>query len=524
MATVSCVPWFSQQILGLDGKPLVNGKLVFFKNRTDIPCSVYTSDGLVALGNEITLDSSGFPSTQFALLAEQEYSIKVFDENNVMIFSRNDVGSHSSGEGHSEDYVPMSGTTEDDPVRGPLVWKDGDYENSTDAYGTTLTNEQGGSTVFDRSGLAVRMANDSGEYGATSLKIQNTQNGFPGYPNKSVLNDNSLTITKEVAGDGGVRVEKQVEMKVASSNLSLNQLNFKGNTNIETEGGYLLVNSLSGLINITGKGIELNTSDSSKVVVGSQSKFIAKTFGIGTSLNNKEVNDIWTSTSTGTPLDSQLITAKAALGAGGGPKVWENTQLLNTQMTFTNNVLAQNDTISLGWICNPSLDKVKSLTFYFDKSTKTPDGFKAAIYKRAYSGITDPTAYTMDGPVLTYDMGDLGTRVAYKDGSSIPWSGSSFHTISFDEAVEIDPEYLYTFVLEFGMANADVSGPIKLGGGPSISNPYFGTVVGVGGVGLPATLALEQNLQTRVGWAFNSFSTMDYTATCNNFWIKMASE
>ena len=320
MATeVVNVPDLDLQFFGNDGKPMVNGKVVFFRNGTDIPESVYTSDGETSLGNTITLDSSGFPETQFSLIADKKYTVKLFDADDVLVWTRNDIqGTICGGPGPIGDFIPMDGTTSSDPVRGPLVWKDGDYENSTDAYGTTLTNDQGGSTVFDRSGLAVRMANDSGEYGATSLKIQNTQNGFPGYPNKSVLNDNSLTITKEVAGDGGVRVEKQVELKVASSNLSTNQLNFKGNTNIETEGGYLLVNSLGGVINITGKGIELNTSDSSKVVVGAQSKFIAKTLGIGTSLNNKEVNDIWTSTSTGTATDSQLITAKAALEAGGG--------------------------------------------------------------------------------------------------------------------------------------------------------------------------------------------------------------
>lgn len=319
MATeVVNVPDLDLQFFGNDGKPMASGHVVFFRNGTDIPESVYTSDGETALGNTIELDASGFPVVQFSLIADKKYTVKLFDADNVLVWTRNDIqGTICGGPGPIGDFIPMDGTTQDDPVRGPLVWKDGDYENSTDAYGTTLTNDQGGSTVFDRSGLAVRLSNDSGEYGATSLKIQNTQNGFPGYPNNSVLNDNSLTITKEVVGDGGARVEKQIELKAATSNASANQMNFKGNSSISGD-GYLLVNALSGAINITGKGIELNTSDSSNVVVGSQSKLIAKTLGIGTPLNNKTVNDIWTSSSTGVPSDSQLITAKAALEAAGG--------------------------------------------------------------------------------------------------------------------------------------------------------------------------------------------------------------
>lgn len=319
MATeVVNVPDLDLQFFDNNGKPMASGHVVFFRNGTDVPESVYTSDGETALGNTIELDASGFPVVQFSLIADKKYTVKAFDVNNVLVWTRNDIqGTICGGPGPIGDFIPMDGTTQADPVRGPLVWKDENSINDTDAYGMTLVSELGGATSLVRDGLTVVISNDTGEYGAASVKLQNTQNGFPGYPNKAILNNSSLTITKEVDGDGGVRVEKQIELKAATSNASTNQLNFKGNSSISGD-GYLLVNALSGAINITGKGIELNTSDSSNVVVGAQSKLIAKTLGIGTPLNNKEVNDIWTSSSTGTPLDSQLITAKAALEAGGG--------------------------------------------------------------------------------------------------------------------------------------------------------------------------------------------------------------
>ena len=311
------VPDLDLQFFGNDGKPMASGHVVFFRNGTDIPESVYTSDGETALGNTIELDASGFPTVQFSLIADKKYTVKAFDVNNVLVWTRNDIqGTICGGPGPIGDFIPMDGTTQADPVRGPLVWKTDQAQNSTDSYGTTLTNSQGGATYLVRDGLDIQIATSRGQYNANKLELSNTQNGFPGYPDNARLNTTSLTLTREVAGDGGARVEKQVELKTATSNLSANQLNFKGNTSISGD-GYLLVNVLSGAVNITGKGIELNTSDSSNVVVGAQSKLIAKTIGIGTPLNNKTVDDIWTSTSSGVPSDSQLITAKAALAGGG---------------------------------------------------------------------------------------------------------------------------------------------------------------------------------------------------------------
>lgn len=322
MSEVVNVPDLALQFFDLNGKPLVNGKLAFFKNNTDIPARVCSSDGSVSLGSEITLDASGFPSTQFSLLAGLEYTVKAFDSNNVLLWTRNNVFGSGEGSGGVGNWVPMEGTTSDDPITGPLVFKTDQAQNSTDSYGTTLTNSQGGATYLVRDGLDIQIATSRGQYNANKLELSNTQNGFPGYPDKSTLNTTSLTLTREVAGDGGTRVEKQVELKTATSNLSANQMNFKGNTSISGD-GYLLVNALSGAINITGKGIELNTSDSSNVVVGAQSKLIAKTLGIGTPLSNKEVSDIWTSTSTGAMTDDQLITAKAAYDmSGGGGSDW----------------------------------------------------------------------------------------------------------------------------------------------------------------------------------------------------------
>ena len=319
MATeVVNVPDLDLQFFGNDGKPMVNGKVVFFRNGTDIPESVYTSDGETSLGNTITLDSSGFPETQFSLIADKKYTVKLFDADDVLVWTRNDIqGTICGGPGPIGDFIPMDGTTSSDPVRGPIVWKAGQSQNSTNEYGTTITNSQGGATYLVRDGLDVQIATSRGQYNANKLELTNTQNGFPGYPDKSGLSSTTLSLTREVAGDGGARVEKQVELKTASSNLSANQLNFKGNSSINGD-GYLLMYALSGLINITGKGIELNTSNNSNVVIGPQTKLIAETIGIGNPLSNKTFNDIWTSTSTGAPSDSQLITAKAALEAGGG--------------------------------------------------------------------------------------------------------------------------------------------------------------------------------------------------------------
>lgn len=130
MAEIVNTPYFAQQFFGLDGKPLVNGKLAFFENNTDVPASVYTSGGSTALGSEITLDSSGFPETQFALEAGKNYTVKAFDADNVLIWTRNDVFGGGDGGGISGDYIPMDGTTQNDPVRGPLVWNDANGKNT----------------------------------------------------------------------------------------------------------------------------------------------------------------------------------------------------------------------------------------------------------------------------------------------------------------------------------------------------------------------------------------------------------
>lgn len=524
MATVVNLPYISQQVFDDNGKPLSSGKLKFFRNNTDVPSAVYTSDGSTALGYEITLDSAGFPETQYALVQDREYTVKAFDSDGVLIWTRNNiVGCGTTGSGPSGDYIPMTGTSLGDPIVGSLVWKDGQYVGTANQHGMVLTDTRSGASILGREGLDIVVGDLEGDYRNYQAKLINTQNDFPGYPDFAELTTRALTLNEETS-QNGTRVSKQIDIRPSTTAAGENKITSKGHLSIETYPGGNL--HLSGNILSIGaaSSIELVPPNSGNVLITNGGGLTTNKLAIGTNLNNKEVNDIWTTSSTGVPSDSQLITAAAALGAGGGPKAWENTQLFNTQTTVVNTVLGQNETISLGWICTPYLDKVKSLTFYYDRSTKTPYGFKAAIYKRSYSGITDPTAYTMDGPVRTYDMGTLGTRVAYKDGSSIPWSGSSFHTISFDDAVEIDPEYLYTFVIEFGMANEDVSGQVHLGGGPLVSDPKFGAVIGVGGVGLPETLALENDLQTRVGWSFSSFGTMSYTARCNNFWIKMTSE
>lgn len=132
MATeVVNVPDLDLQFFGNDGKPMASGHVVFFRNGTDIPESVYTSDGETALGNTIELDASGFPTVQFSLIADKKYTVKLFDVNNVLVWTRNDIqGTICGGPGPIGDFIPMDGTTQADPVRGPLVWKDDNGKNT----------------------------------------------------------------------------------------------------------------------------------------------------------------------------------------------------------------------------------------------------------------------------------------------------------------------------------------------------------------------------------------------------------
>lgn len=342
MATVVNLPYISQQVFDDNGKPLSSGKLKFFRNNTDVPSSVYTSDGSTALGYEITLDSAGFPETQYALVQDREYTVKAFDSDGVLIWTRNDiVGCGTTGSGQSGDYVPMTGTSIGDPIVGSLVLQDNpgavlDTRNTVSKTGVVLEDEHSGSATLSRNGLLVDLGN-SAEYTYGHSKISNTNNGFPGYPDFCELTIGKLELHKEV-DDSGSRKEKSVKIDLDYSP-SRNVIQSKGaQLYAEIDSSMLIL--ATGVVNINGNAsgtspsIELNPTNNGSVAIGNSGSLVTSRLGIGTPLNNKEVSDIWTSASTGTPTDSQLITAKAALAGGGGGSTGacvENVHLSNTK-------------------------------------------------------------------------------------------------------------------------------------------------------------------------------------------------
>lgn len=302
MATeVVNVPDLDLQFFGNDGKPMASGHVVFFRNGTDIPESVYTSDGETALGNTIELDASGFPVVQFSLIADKKYTVKLFNADNVLVWTRNDIqGTICGGPGPIGDFIPMDGTTPADPVRGPLIMSydgktailNGEYLSLTSGgKTTTLTTEYlSNDSAMQMVAPTVTMgANDGGAYVYGTPRVSINANG----PDSAVINIQS---DKKVGMYGS-----QIEIKAPNSGNEIT-INSKGIT--EIIGGITSVQGNNGLsLYGGGTGITING---------------AANFLSTATLNGKTINDIWTSSSTGVPSDSQLITAKAALESAGG--------------------------------------------------------------------------------------------------------------------------------------------------------------------------------------------------------------
>lgn len=319
MADVVNTPDFTQQFFNLDGKPLVNGKLAFFENNTDIPAPVYTSGGSVALGNEIALGSSGFPESQFALEASKEYTVKAFDSDNVLIWTRNNVfGGGSSGV--SGDFVPMTGTSIGDPIVGSLVLQDTPgavlaTRNTVSKTGSVLMDTFGGQTSYSRNGVDIQMVNTRGEYLYNKARLQNTQNGFPGYPDYSELSILDLKLHREL-DDNGSRKEKLLNLSIDST--IYNTIESKGaNLNVNCDKSFL-VQAPAGVVNLIGQNIELTPANNQFVYINNNGTLRTQWLSLGTHNYHQDVSEIYTSTSTGDPSDYQLITAKAALEAAGG--------------------------------------------------------------------------------------------------------------------------------------------------------------------------------------------------------------
>lgn len=318
MATeVVNVPDLDLQFFGNDGKPMASGHVVFFRNGTDIPESVYTSDGETALGNTIELDASGFPVVQFSLIADKKYTVKAFDKDNVLVWTRNDIqGTICGGQGPTGDFIPMDGTTLSDPVRGSIVWKDGSYVGTANQHGMVLTDTRTGAAILGREGLDTVVGDLEGDYRNYQAKLINTQNGFPGYPDFAELTTRALTLNEETS-QNGTRVSKQIDIRPSITATGENKITSKGHLSIENYPGNNISIVASNNLLLQGYSVMISPNNSGDVIIGNDGKLITKTLGIGTNLNNKAINDIWTSTSTGAPSDSQLITAKAALAGGG---------------------------------------------------------------------------------------------------------------------------------------------------------------------------------------------------------------
>lgn len=285
MTEVVNVPDLDLQFFGNDGKPVADGKLFFFRNGTDIPESVYTSDGETTLGSVITLDASGFPEHQFSLIADKKYTVKLFDKDDVLLWTRNNIqGTICGGQGPTGDFIPMDGTTEADPVRGPLVIK---YNNKT----TTLDNE------VLQSDTSMQMSAPT-----VGLVANNGPANIIGTPRVSINAVGADSAQIYIQSDKKIEMQgSQIEIKAPNSGNEIT-INCKGLT--EIIGGVAAIQGNNGLsLYGGGTGITLNGA----------TKFLSPI-----TLNNKTVNDIWTSTSSGSPTDEQLITAKAALAGGGG--------------------------------------------------------------------------------------------------------------------------------------------------------------------------------------------------------------
>lgn len=305
MTEVVNVPDLDLQFFGNDGKPMASGHVVFFRNGTDIPAPVFTSDGETSLGNTIELDASGFPNTQFSLKAGQLYTVKAFNSDNVLIWTRNDISGSSEG-GGAGNWVPIEGTSLTDPMTGPLVIK---YDDKT----TTLDNE----TLQSDTGMQV-VAPDA------SLIANNGLANVIGTPRVSINAVGADSAQIYVQSDKKIEMQgTQIEIKAPNSGNEIT-INSKGLT--EVIGGVTSVQGNNGLtLYGGGTGITINGA----------AKFLSTA-----TLKNKTVNDIWTSSSTGAMTDDQLITAKAAYDmsqGGGGGSGWTSVCGLSSHYLQSNN-------------------------------------------------------------------------------------------------------------------------------------------------------------------------------------------
>ena len=95
MPTVSYPPYYPQQILDADGKPVSGGRILSFYAGTDVPLAMFAPDG-VSLGSSVNIASDG--SAVFCLKVGTSYKLVCVDANGATVWVRDRV-KVSAGEG-----------------------------------------------------------------------------------------------------------------------------------------------------------------------------------------------------------------------------------------------------------------------------------------------------------------------------------------------------------------------------------------------------------------------------------------
>lgn len=357
MTEVVNVPDLDLQFFGNDGKPMASGHVVFFRNGTDIPESVYTSDGETTLGNTIELDASGFPVVQFSLIADKKYTVKLFDSDNVLVWTRNDIqGTICGGPGPIGDFIPMDGTTQADPVRGPLVWNDENGKATVKSGQMRVDNSSNEFTNIYPASVTLYGPNSQASLWKDELRLFSSWTGQEGtarlrtsylqYSNQdgsqnSYVNPNSIELTNTNGSGALITSLRQPGEAINSSRLELtcgaNRLRLKScedgsgdwiqsnetlrvesNGHLYCDGKYVHIgsNGSTGLMDtaISSEHGDVRITTDNKNLTLHNTSF---DFGQGTGIYADKIIQA-SSVTPGSPDDHGLITEAAAVALLGG--------------------------------------------------------------------------------------------------------------------------------------------------------------------------------------------------------------
>lgn len=95
MATVSYPPFYPQQILDAEGKPVAGGRILSFYAGTDVPLAMFAPDG-TSLGSSVSIASDG--TAVFCLKVGTPYKLVCVDANGATVWVRDRV-KVSAGDG-----------------------------------------------------------------------------------------------------------------------------------------------------------------------------------------------------------------------------------------------------------------------------------------------------------------------------------------------------------------------------------------------------------------------------------------